>query len=426
MNRLLDRYFIKEFIPPFAFSLFALTFILLMDQLFRLIDLIVRKGLALDIVGQILIYTLPLIVSYTAPMAILVAIVMSFGRFSQDNEILALKTSGISFFSIMKTPFILVFAFMVFLIFFNNNLLPEANHRIRNLLLDVARKRPAVRLPEGIFTNEFPGYTIYIRKKDERSSKIFDITIYDLRNNLIITSPNGELKSIEEEDILRFILYNGEFHQLIDSVKYQKTKFTKQIINMQLNTDLIRKERKYRSEDELDAQSLNQKLIEINKEITVIEKDITIIGQDAVAKFIKGDTNILEVACFQMEQKLSVIKGKIRNRSRYLIELNKKFSLAFACIVFLLMGAPLGYLFKRGGVAGILLGIMFFSLYYIMVLSGQELADRRNFSPFWAMWLPNFIILIPGIFLFWIAEYERLPFKNLFKALIKVRIYEAN
>ncbi|GAG71970.1 unnamed protein product, partial [marine sediment metagenome] len=104
MQRVVDRYFIKEFIPPFIFSLFALTFILLMDQLFRLIDLFVRKGLPWDIVGQILIYTLPLIISYTAPMAILVAIIMSFGRLSRDNEILALKTSGVSFLSLMKMP----------------------------------------------------------------------------------------------------------------------------------------------------------------------------------------------------------------------------------------------------------------------------------------------------------------------------------
>jgi lipopolysaccharide export system permease protein len=141
-----------------------------MDQLFRLIDLFVRKGLPLDIVGQILVYTLPLILSYTAPMAILVAIVMSFGRFAQDNEILALKTHGLSFFSIMRAPFVMTLLFMVFLILFNNYVLPEANHRVKNLMLDVSRKRPTVRIPEGIFTNDFPGYMIYVGKKDERHS----------------------------------------------------------------------------------------------------------------------------------------------------------------------------------------------------------------------------------------------------------------
>ncbi|HEX7320452.1 MAG TPA: LptF/LptG family permease [bacterium] len=409
MTRVIDRYFLKEFLPPCVFSIFALTFILLMDQLFRLIDLIVRKGLALAIVGQILIYTLPFIISFTAPMAILVAIVMSFGRFSQDNEILALKTSGISFFSILKTPLVVVGVIMIGLMIFNNFIVPEANHRASNLLTDVARKRPAVRLPEGVFTNEFPDYTIYIRKKDERTSKIHDIAIYDLKNSLIITAPEGELQTIENEDLLRFILYNGELHQLVDNEKYQKTTFSTQIINMQMNTDLIRKERKVRNEDELDARGLYKRIAEIQKEMGDIRAVIQKTGEDAITKYLNGDIRSLDAGRFQIEQKLSLLNGKMRTQARYLLELNKKFSLAFACIVFLLIGAPLGYLYRKGGIAGILIGIMLFSLYYILVISGEELANRRNFSSFWAMWLPNLILLIPAFMFFWIAEYERLP-----------------
>ena len=409
MTRVIDRYFLKEFLPPCVFSVFALTFILLMDQLFRLIDLIVRKGLALAIVGQILIYTLPFIISFTAPMAILVAIVMSFGRFSQDNEILILKTSGISFFSILRTPLVVVGIIMVGLMMFNNFIVPEANHRASNLLTDVARKRPAVRLPEGVFTNEFPGYTIYIRKKDERTSKIHDIAIYDLKNSLIITAPEGELQTIEDEDLLRFILYNGELHQLVDNEKYQKTTFAMQIINMQMNTDLIRKERKVRNEDELDARGLYKRITEIQKEMDDTRGVIQTTGENAIAKYLNGDIHSLDAGRFQIEQKLSVLNGKTRTRARYLLELNKKFSLAFACIVFLLIGAPLGYLYRKGGIAGILMGIMLFSLYYILIISGEELANRKNFSPFWAMWLPNLILLVPAFLFFWIAEYEHLP-----------------
>ena len=422
MNKLIDRYFIREFIPPCLFSVFALTFILLMDQLFRLIDLIVRKGLRLEIVGQILVYTLPFIISFTAPMAILVAIVMSFGRFGQDNEILALKVSGISFFSILKTPFIVVFIIMLILGFFNNFIVPESNHKASNLMSDVARKRPAVRLSEGVFTTDFPGYTIYIREKNERTSKIRDVTIYDLRNNCIMTAPEGELKTIEEKDILRFILYNGELHQLIDNEKYQKTRFSKQVLNLQLNTDLIRKERKLRNEDELVAPALYTRIAEINREMGSIRKAVQEIGREAITKYLKGDEHILEVARFQIEQKLSVLSGKERTRARNLIELNKKFSLAFACIVFLLIGAPLGYIYRRGGIAGILMGIMLFSLYYIFVISGEELANRRNFDPFWAMWLPNIILLIPGCILFWVAEYERLPIKSLLEKIARLFI----
>ncbi len=405
----------RELVPPFAFSLFALTFILLMDQLFRLIDLFVRKGLPLDIVGQILIYTLPLIVSYTAPMAILVAVVMNFGRFAQDNEILALKTNGLSFFSIIRAPFMLILLFMIFLILFNNYILPESNHRVRNLMLDVSRKRPTVRLSEGVFTNDFPGYTVYVGKKDERQSKIYDVTIYDLKNGLMMTAPRGELKDFEEENILQFILYNGELHQLIDEVKYQRTEFSKQTINITINTDIVRKERKYRSENELNVNGLRAEMRKRKDEIDNLKDDIAKTGNEALDAYRKGDMHGFDVARFEVEKKLKILAGKIRKLARYEIELNKKFSLAFACIVFVIIGAPLGYLFKRGGIAGILVGVLLFSSYYILILAGEEFADRRGFSPFWAMWLPNVILLVFGFCFFIYAEYERIPLRRLLR-----------
>ncbi len=412
----IDRYYLREFLPPFGFSLFALTFILLMDQLFRLIDLIVRKGLPLNIVGLILVYTLPLIVSYTAPMAILVAVVMSFGRLAQDNEILALKTSGFSFFELMKTPLVIIGLFVVVLVFFNDRVVPESNHRVRNLMLDVSRKRPAVRLAEGMFSTEFPGYMVYIQRKDERTSKIYDVTIYDLRNNVIVTAPRGEIVNLEAEGIIRFVLYEGELHQLVAEDRYQKTVFEKDIINMMVDTDLIRRERKARTEDEMNSTTLVRKIRESNQSIGELKQAVAAMGRETLDRYSRGDVRALETAQFYMNQKTTQLKAKVRERARLEIEVNKKFSLAIACLIFLLIGAPLGYVFRRGGVAGIIVGVLLFSLYYILVLTGEELADRRGFSPFWAMWLPNIVLLVPGIIMFIIAEFDRWP-----KPLFRVR-----
>jgi lipopolysaccharide export system permease protein len=409
MMKTIDRYYLREFLPPFGFSLFALTFILLMDQLFRLIDLIVRKGLPLDIVGLILAYTLPLIVSYTAPMAILVAVVMSFGRLAQDNEILALKSSGFSFFELMKKPLVIIGLFAAVLVFFNDRVVPESNHRVRNLMLDVSRKRPAVRLTEGIFSSEFPGYMVYIQRKDERTSRIWDVTIYDLRNHVIVTAPRGEIVNLETEGILRFVLYDGELHQLVAEDRYQKTVFEKDIINMMVDTDLIRRERKARTEDEMDSAALARKLRETKREVGVLRDEVAAMGRETLDRYLRGDARAVETARFFMNQKATQIKAKLRERSRLEIEINKKYSLAAACLIFLLIGAPLGYVFRRGGVAGIIVGVLLFSLYYILVLTGEELADRRGFSPFWALWLPNIVLLVPGVIMFIIAEFDRWP-----------------
>lgn len=395
--------------------MFALTFILLMDQLFRLLDLLVRKGLSIEIVGQILVYHLPLIVSYTAPMAILVAIVMTFGRFAHDNEILALKTSGLTFLSIMRMPVFLILLFSIFLIFFNNYVLPESNHRLRNLMMDVSRKRPAIRLPEGVFNDDFPGYTIYIGRKDERRSKLYDITIYDKRNNLMMTAPHGELRDLEEQNIIQFTLHDGELHQLIDKNKYQRTKFARQIVNMTVNADLVHKERTYRDQNELNVAGLKMKISATQSEVRQIRSEIAGIGINALDLYLRGERVNLGEERFKIEKRLQAIKSKSRKISRYLIELNKKFSLAVACLLFVFIGAPLGYISKKGGIAGILIGVLLFSLFYILILAGEEFADRRGFSPFWAMWLPNIILLVSGCYALFIAEFEKSPLRRLFR-----------
>lgn len=386
-----------------------------MDQLFRLIDLFVRKGLPFVVVGQILINTIPLILSYTAPMGLLVAVVMSFGRLAQDNEILALKTSGLTFARITRPPLIFAFCFMILLAFFNNFIVPESNHRVRNLMLDVSRKRPAVRLPEGVFTKDFTGYTVYVGRKDERTSKLFDITVYDLGEGLMMTAPRGELKDFEEEGILQFILYEGELHQLMENKHYQRTKFDKQTINMQINAELVRRERKQRHQNELNVVGLKRVVDSTYQEIEELKHEISEIGENAVTQYVNGDIETLDAARFDIEKRLKRITGKTRKASRYLVELHKKFSLAFACILFIIIGAPLGYLFKKGGIGGVIMGILLFSSYYILVLTGEEFADRRGFSPFWALWLPNIILLLCGLYLFYVAYYEKHPFKHIFK-----------
>jgi lipopolysaccharide export system permease protein len=272
-----------------------------------------------------------------------------------------------------------------------------------------------VRLPEGIFTNEFPGYTIYIGEKDEGRSIIRDITIYDARDGVLITAPRGELKSFDEEDVLRFTLFDGELHQLVDSAKYQKTRFDKQIINMKLDTDLVRKERSYRNENELTVDGLEDVMRETKQKIAGLRLEIADIGTTAIESYLQGDVFGFDRANFEIERRIKTIEGDSRKLSRYEVAYYKKFSLAFACIVFLIIGAPLGYIFKRGGIAGILVGVLLFSSYYILVIAGEEFADRRNFPAFWGMWLPNFILLAIGIYMFLMAELDRSPLRKLFK-----------
>jgi lipopolysaccharide export LptBFGC system permease protein LptF len=204
-------------------------------------------------------------------------------------------------------------------------------------------------------------------------------------------------------------------HQLVDSAKYQKTRFDKQILNIEMDNELVRKERSYRNENELNINGLQESIQEHKLTIATLQDEINEIGTTAVQDYLRGDIASLDRAIFEIERRNKTMDGKVRKLSRFQVSLYKKFSLAFACIVFVIIGAPLGYLFKRGGIAGILTGVMLFSSYYILVIAGEEFAYRRNFPAFWGMWLPNIILLAIGIYLFMAAEFDCSPIRKLFK-----------
>lgn len=403
--KLIDRYILEDFTAPFIASTLALTFILLMDQLFKLVDLIVRKGVNIFIVGQIFFLSLPFVLAYTVPMGVLIAAIMVYGRLASDNEIVALKGQGLPFYALISWPFYVICGLFILMIFFNNVVVPESNHRVRNLLIDVTQKRPAVRLPEGVFASEFPGYTIYIGKKDERTSKIYDVTIYDNASSILITAPRGEIVTSPDERVLTFILYNGENHELIQGNRYRKIVFDRYEINLSLNTELIRKERLYRSDREMTMAMLKAKAGQTRKEIRTAQEEIKQIRANAM-----NDTASLvvrETARMKVEQKNSELKYKIKQYNRFLVEIYKKVSIPFACIIFLVLGAGVGQTMRRGGMLAVLVSVLLFSAYYILILVGEELADRNTLPPIWGMWLPNLVMAIFAFDFLYQADHDR-------------------
>ncbi len=403
--KLIERYILKDFLLPFVVSTLALTFILLLDQVFKLIDLIVRKGINIFIVGQIFFLSLPFVLAFTTPMGVLIGAIMVFGRLTNDNEIVALKTQGLSMRKLIFWPLLFSIFLFLILVLFNNSILPESNHRVRNLLLDVSSKRPAVRLPEGVFASEIPGYTIYIGKKDEKTSKIFDVTIYDNSRSVFITAPRGEIAISPDERTLTFVLFDGENHELIEGKRYRKITFQRYEINMPLNTELIRKERIFRSDREMTYPMLRNKVIELKKGIRTFRTEIDSLRSIAQKESLSRATQ--EMARMKIEQRNSELRFQIKQYNRYLVEIHKKIAIPFSCIIFLILGAGVGYTIKRGGMFGILVSIILFSVYYILFLVGEELADRNLLSPFLGMWFPNLIIAIFAFDFFYYAEHEQ-------------------
>jgi lipopolysaccharide export system permease protein len=414
--KIFDRYLLREFIGPFFLSLFVLAFILLMDRLFLLVDLLVRKGVEMGVVGEIMLLSLPSVIAYTCPLGTLIGSVMVTGRLTQDNEITAVRAAGISLFRLFLPLGIFAFILMVVMTGFNGFLWPESEHKVRSLLMDVARKKPATRIQEGVFMDEFEGYTIYIGKIDEHSSKIRDIAVFakDPKGapNLI-TAKHGTIASSADERYFILTLYDGEIHELVEKDRYRRLAFTKHTINIPIDVELIRKERQYRGDTELILSSLFGKIRSIGKEISELKKTIAGISK----KERPADSNL-----FAIQEVETKVRYKKQEMNRYLVETHKKFSLAFSCFFFLFFGAPLGIQLRRGGIGfGFIVGLVFFAVYYILLIAGEDFADSGRVSPFIGMWLPNLVLVPVVVELFLRTFFEKSVIRSTKKLLIRVK-----
>ncbi|MEO0114566.1 MAG: LptF/LptG family permease [candidate division WOR-3 bacterium] len=387
--KIFDRYVIKEFTGPFFLSLVVLAFILLMDRLFLLVDLLVRKGVGIGVVAEIALLSLPSVIAYTGPLGTLIGSVMACGRLAQDNEITAIRASGIPLFRCFLALGILTFILMVAMVFFNGLLWPESEHKVRGLLMDVARKKPATRIQEGVFMDEFEGYTIYIGRIDERKSTIQDIAVFakDPKGTPnIITAKSGTIANSPDGNYLTLTLLDGEIHELVEKDRYRRLFFTKHTINIPIDVEMVRKERQYRGDSEMVLWSLLTKIKGLTKEIQEFKKSIAELKKKSIEPADRRN--------FQIQEIETKVRYKWQELNRYLVETHKKFSLAFSCFFFLFFGAPLGILLRRGGIGfGFIVGLIFFAIYYILLIAGEELADSGRLSPFIGMWLPNLFLL---------------------------------
>ncbi len=371
MLKKIDLYIIKLHILPFFGALLVITTVLLLDKVFELMDLLIRKGVPFDIVLKLFIYALPFILALSVPMAVLIASLIAFGNLSQNFEIIAAKSCGISLKRLLLGPFIFAFSVFAFMVYFNDRILPESNHRFKNLLIDIYIKKPISQIKAGLF-NEIGNYKLYIRNKDDRTSYIEDVRIYNTSDfgRTFITANNGYINSFQDS-ILILDLRKGQIHQISDGInrKYRTIDFDNYQIVIKLDISLQLKERAYRGDREMTLKQLFEELKNKQKEYKAInDKDLK--------KYYKMRIN------------------------QIIVEINKKFSLPFAAIVFVFLSAPISSMLKRGGF-GPALGISFivFTIYYIFLIGGEELAKKAIINGAVAMWFPNVLFFIIALYL---------------------------
>ncbi len=272
--RLLSKYLVRETILPFIFSLFMITFVLFINFLLRAIDRFLGKGLDVGTILEYLFLNLAWIIALSVPMAVLLASLMTFGRMSEDNEINAMRSSGISFLSIIRSP--LMFGVLVALVltFFNNFILPEMNFRARLLSGDIYRKRPDMNIEPGIFLDNLPDYSMIIGGKSGRL--MTDVRIFSKGKQEAQTSiqaSSGTLGTLADAFLLT--LYDGEIHELEvgDFTNYRRIIFDTHVITIPAEDLLLnRRDSSSRTDREMTVPMMVKKQESYDLRLKVVKK----------------------------------------------------------------------------------------------------------------------------------------------------------
>ena len=386
------KYVVREHVAPFIFAFSIIMFILILKLMLQLMDMLITKGIGILVMAELLIYNLAWMVALVVPMSVLVATLMAFGRFGASGEITAMKAAGLSMYRIASPVILLSVLITIIMIWFNNNILPVANHRAHSLKTAIAMKKPMLSLKnrEGQFISDLPNITIRVDSIYYATMEMRGITLFKQENRdykTTIFAEKGEFKTYPDGDRLALVLANGEIHRTNpDKGIYIRNKFDEftQLVKVDFSLDTSRQtlkndRTKTASEMRRDIENRKTRIKEYNLKKTIIPK-----------KRLNREADIKKYNY--------LIENEENKINAYLVEIHKKNSIPVAAIVFALIGASLGILVKRSGASmGIGLSIGFFMLYYLFLIGGESAGDRMLIEPWLAMWLPNFVFGALGI-----------------------------
>ncbi|NNF08509.1 MAG: YjgP/YjgQ family permease [Candidatus Eisenbacteria bacterium] len=432
----LEKYVLRESVLPFILGFSLVTFLFVIDFLFDYLDLLLTKGVPPLVVLELFLLALGWITALSFPCGVLVAALMTFGRLAQDNEITAMRGLGVNMARVLRGPLIAGAVMGIGLGLFNNYVLPETNHRFANLTYSIHRKSPAARIEPGVFIQDFENYSLLVKEIDDKSGEMTDVTIYDYtekKSPTTILAQKGQMKYIDGGATLRLDLYDGEVHAVPGEAtenKYRRLAFDQQTLFLHnAGAVLKRQDRRSRGEREMNIPAMEAAIAKLvtqkEEKITRIKDKLKTAGVDDPngywnAAHPEGSAKVFGAAAALLGKKQKArsdttadgrrvseivqmeemdLKSIERRIDKYQVEIHKKFSIPAACVVFILLGGPLGIRMRKGGFANMAIAVGFFLLYYLMLIGGEQLADRGLFSPALAMWMPNIVLGAIGIYL---------------------------
>ncbi len=457
IDKTLHRYILRNFLRTFSTTFFVSLFVLLMQFMFRYADDFIGKGVGFVTMAQFFGYSALSLIPLSLPLSILLGSLMTFGNFGERLELLSMKAAGISLFRIMSSLIIFIGLLSIGSFYFADNILPKTQVDMWTLIFSIREKSPELQIPEGSFCSDIEGMNIYVKDKHS-NGRLNDVIIYDYSNGFentgIILAKDGSLEMSSDKKYLMLTLYNGESfenlnqgsqsHNSSDIIPYRRESFSKKeiIIDYDANFNEINGaflDDNYVSKNTTELQqtidSVSLKVDSIKTANAEKKINLTYFNHSNVEhatsiqpEFLKKYESessksiyakldsankmiVLDNAAIRcknlsndIDYETSVtdwLEGEIR---RHAIEWHKRYTLAFACFIFLFIGAPLGAIIRKGGMGmPIVLATVIFIIYYIIDNAGYKMA-REGIWPVWqGMWLSAEILLPFGILLTYLA-----------------------
>jgi lipopolysaccharide export system permease protein len=457
--RLLSRHLLRELAAPFLFSLGALTSMLLLNQVSKRFGDLVGKGLPGDVIVEVLLLSLPFIVALTLPMAVLVAVLYGFSHLAADNEITAMRASGVSVAQMLGPVFITAVAVTVFNFLFIDQVLPRSNARLRNLTVDIGRKKPTFALREQAINEMLPTqYLLRASRIEPGTGRLRDVAIYDLTlptTRRVIYADSGVMAFETGDRDLRVHLFNGLVHEFRaeEPGVLRMTAFDQNVVRARDVSNSLersgfqfeRGDREMSTCEMIDRAAFSRASAERS---TLLREGYTrndlraalrlaadpepepgkVIFQAhcgawrRVERFLgryifpesaeaqspgvprpallpagpSGQVVLTEITTVTTERDRA--RSEMRSANAFMVEVHKKLTISVSCLNFVIIGIALALRFPRGGM-GVVLGgsILIFGVFYVCLTAGEQLADRNYLTPALAMWLPNILIGIAGL-----------------------------
>ena len=449
----LDRFILKAFIGPFIAILLVVVFILMMQFLWLYIDELVGKGLSLGTILEFMFWgicstTLPL----ALPLANLLASMMTLGQMGENNELMAIKSAGISLGRIIAPLIVTAGIISIGAYFVNNNLVPKAYNKIYMLRDDIGQTKSEIKIPSGTFYEGIEGYVLRVDEQNKETGMLYGVMVYDHTRNkgntAITLADSSMMKLSKNKDYLTFTLFNGSNYQETNTRKYrdttlelQRIDFYRQDLIIPLSNYSFEKSDSSKYNDQIKCLKLEQ--LRYNKDsldntafnahrrhydqmrsstsfkmrtqldTATRNPDRTMFQSEQYGRWrdvgeIRQAYNDAAECAERLGQDIQSYNHDVFECNYYLrrtdIELLKRFAQALACFILFFIGAPLGALIKKGGLgSSAIISVLFFVLYWVIDISGTKLAKDGAISAANGVFISAYVLTPIGIFLCWKA-----------------------